>query len=323
MHENEQRPGHDDIDNPIASSPEDAPSVSGSEPVVGDDPEEKRSPEATSKKRSASRVGKQKVPGAPFAPHGAHLVPLFLSGFIALMMTIAFAAGFETIFPNPEAVSSAASEAPEPVEPAPESGGSAVKPVETPAPDEAQDRKPPAAEPATEGSPPPADSKPADSDRSDLRSSLFMGGALAVLSPPAIDGGASGAATGDQRPGPFARLLIFLKFTILVLLGAGCGLLALGGMGLVLKRPMGSIGTAASRMLAAAWLTTLALLVPAPYPWMLDPLHYIVAGTIFWASTMFFFKLNPSQAVTLLGATMALLASTAFGSWIVIWAAWS
>ncbi len=100
-------------------------------------------------------------------------------------------------------------------------------------------------------------------------------------------------------------------------------MVVLGGLALSLDRPLGSLPTAISQMLACCCLSTLALLVPAPTEWLLAPIHYVVAAIIFWASTIIFFRLAPRSAGFLLGGTMALLAVTAIGSQIVVWATWS
>ena len=116
--------------------------------------------------------------------------------------------------------------------------------------------------------------------------------------------------------------MILIKFVVVLLLGVGCGVVALGGLALSLDRPLGSIGTAVSRLLACAWLGSLALLVPSPEPWLLTPIHYGLAGLLLWGSLMLFFRLSPRNAAILLGGTVSLLAVTVLGSSVVLWAAW-
>ena len=303
MQENTQQPDPVDIGHSETSTSEDVP--------VRAAPAD---PKASGRSRSGKDVRR------PLAPAGHHLVPLFLSGLIATVMVVAFAAGFESIFPSP-ASATVPDTSEKATAPAVEEGTQKAAPVKPPETSVPTDTATPDPEPSTEADP----AKSTTEDTTSRREGGRPVGLLASLLPIPDDAspGTSSEARGPDGPGPFGRLVVFLKFAILILLGVGCGLVALGGMALMLDRPLGSVLTAASRMLAAGWLSTLALLVPAPYTWMLDPLHYLLAGAIFCGSMIVFFRFSVQQAITMLGATMALLATTAFGSWVVIWAAWS
>lgn len=283
MQEHEQRPGINDIDQPTASAPK--------EMAASSDRPEDAAPTAAG-------------PRVPMAPAGGHLLPLILSGVIATIMVVAFVAGFESIFPSP-AVEVAPSE---PVPPSPAESA----PADPPAPDR---------EPATGNVNTEQGAAPDEAGAHRL-----PGGSHTLLASllPVLDAGAGPpeAGSGGDRPGPFGRFLTFVRFLILVMLGVGCGLVALGGLALALDRPLGCLATASSRMLLAGWLTTLAFLVPAPWPWLLDPLQYILAGVIFWVAVRMLFRLDFQQAAVLLGGTMSLLAVTVLGSWVVLWAAW-
>ena len=257
----------------------------------------------------------------PLANSGQYLLPLILSGVIATIMVVAFVSGFESIFPGapapvtPATVPATTSEAAGTT--APPAEGSDTKPAPSTAPpaaSETSDEAAPADSKA--GSEPGDSSEKKTSGRQKLLFSPFLASLVLVQPAEAPD------AASSDRPGPFGRLMIYIKFVVLILLGVGCGMVALGGLALSMDRPLGSPATAASRMFLAGWLTTLALLIPAPYTWMLEPLHYIVGALIFWVSIKFLFRLSFQQAAMLLGATMSLLAITVLGSWVVLWAAW-
>jgi hypothetical protein len=327
MQQHEQRPGSDDIDHSTDSSPESEPAseatstrpeIVASEPVDGEASEV--SPTSPASKHQTANTGISQD-RRPLAKSGEFLLPLILSGVIATIMVVAFVSGFESIFPSAVTPVVAPATTPEPAAPTPpttnDSNASDARTAPTTTP-------PAAADDSDDSTPDPdAGSKvPESSDKktSRLRSAVFSPLlASLVLVAPAED---SSAASATDQPGPFGRLMIFIKFVVLILLGVACGLVALGGLALSLDRPLGSLATAASRMFLAGWLTTLGLLIPAPYIWMLEPLHYILACVIFWVSMKFFFRLSFQQAAMLLGGTMSLLAITAFGSWVVLWAAW-
>ena len=91
---------------------------------------------------------------------------------------------------------------------------------------------------------------------------------------------------------------------------------------LVVDRPLGHFKAAIARVILCAWLSTLALFVPVSEAWLRDLVHYAVAALFFWITGMLILKLSPRLAGALLGGTVALLAATAIGSRIVVWATW-
>ena len=325
MQEHEQQSGSDDIDHSTDSSPDSKPAsevTSVPSPEADLKQDDGGTVSASPKLRDTKQShGKTSAGGdrRPLAKPGEFLLPLILSGVIATIMIVAFVSGFDSIFPSDPVPATTPATTPESTAP--------TTPASSVAPAAESETAPKASTPTdTEAAPPdPVDGATKSSESSEKKTS----GGQAVLSSPflaslvrAASVETPPAATSSERIGPFGRLMVFMKFVVLILLGVACGLVALGGLALALDRPIGSLATAASRMFLAGWLTTLALLIPAPYTWMLDPLHYIVAALIFWMSMKFFFRLSFQQAATLLGGTMCLLAITALGSWVVLWAAW-
>jgi hypothetical protein len=94
-------------------------------------------------------------------------------------------------------------------------------------------------------------------------------------------------------------------------------------MALGQDRPLGNPKSALCRLFACSWLATLSLLVPFPVEWLLATVHYVLAAVIFWIVSMVWFHLTPRRATVLLGGTMALLAATALGARLVVWATWT
>ena len=133
---------------------------------------------------------------------------------------------------------------------------------------------------------------------------------------------ASGGADAGDRPGFFGRVVLFVKFLFLVCLGTVLAVVALGGIALMSDRPLGDFKAAVARVSLCCWIATLALFVPSPEPWLRDPIHYASAALLFWISGMLLLRLSPRHSATLLAGTVALLAVTAIGSRVVVWATW-
>ena len=283
--------------------------------------------------------------------------PLIASGIIALVMGISFLVGVDSIFPVPpsptpamsddasgsesnpatsadEAPKSASSnsEATPPTKPAstptvgtqpPGASGDSGDP--SPASDtkgETPGSKAPPAGPAPDASkaPPGAPSGGKTSYLEDTRL-RGPGEPRLLLARVAIIAASDGGEDGD-RPGFFGRLVLFVKFLFLVCLGTVLAVVALGGIALMSDRPLGDFKAAAARVSLCCWIATLALFVPSPEPWLRDPIHYACAALLFWISGMLLLRLSPRHSATLLAGTVALLAVTAIGSRVVVWATW-
>ena len=91
---------------------------------------------------------------------------------------------------------------------------------------------------------------------------------------------------------------------------------------MITDRPLGDFKGAFSRVCLSCWIATLALFVPISEAWLRDLIHYAVAALLFWLMGMLILSLSPRLSGTLLGGTVALLAVTAIGSRIVVWATW-
>ena len=136
------------------------------------------------------------------------------------------------------------------------------------------------------------------------------------------ESGDASAGSGSDRPGFFGRIILFVKFLVLVCLGSCLGILALGGIALMVDRPIGHFKVACSRVCLCCWISTLALFVPSPEPWLRDLIHYASAALLFWIAGMLLLRLSPRLSAMLLGGTVALLAVAAIGSRVVVWATW-
>ncbi|MED6306982.1 MAG: hypothetical protein VX563_03165 [Planctomycetota bacterium] len=287
--------------------------------------------------------------------------PLIASGIIALVMAISFLAGVDSIFPVPPPPSSSTSvEAPSAESSPATSADQATMPVpatappnpettppakespspkaETPPPGTSGDSRDPSPAPDAKGetTDPKASSATQAPDASNAPPAASSGGKTSYLEDTRLRGpeetrlllarvsileASGGGGTGD-RPGFFGRLVLFVKFLFLVCLGTVLAVVALGGIALMSDRPLGDFKAAAARVSLCCWISTLALFVPSPEPWLRDPIHYASAALLFWISGMLLLRLSPRHSATLLAGTVALLAVTAIGSRVVVWATW-
>ena len=310
MHEDEQQPGTESIDHQSASSATEAASISDASTTVN---------------VSVSPERKELV------SEGNWATSLLASGVIAVVMAVAFIIGVETIFPGPPtaAVSAESTEAPVVEQPATSASDAAkTDPKASPASkDDGSKETPPA---STETDPDPKTTQePATPSKTSLEKSIE---APPLPSDPRLlltrvvrvsaSEDAANADSGSDRPGVFGRFLLFIKFLILVCLSAILAMVSLGGLALMTDRPLGDFKAACAKVLLTCWIATLALFVPSPEPWLRDLIHYAAAAALFWLAGMLLLRLTPRLSATLLGGTVALLAVTAIGSRIVVWATW-
>ena len=112
MHEDEQRPGSNDIDNSGDSAAEGDAGSEHPVPHEVDPPEEvDPKPEVPTPVPAAVQSPAPSAGGTdrkPIAVAGHHILPLVISGGVATIMTVAFIAGVETIFPVPASERAAA-----------------------------------------------------------------------------------------------------------------------------------------------------------------------------------------------------------------------
>ena len=145
--------------------------------------------------------------------------------------------------------------------------------------------------------------------------------------------GASDATTSGTESVPIqntsdgvslpARILDFVQFSVLLLIGVICGLISLGCLALISDRPFGNFMAAIIGISACLWLSGLALFVPAPERYLSDPIQYSVAGLILWISSSWLLGLGTRVGLSFTGGTVAALGIMALGSRIVVWATWS
>ena len=302
MGDMEQQPGTSDIGQKPSETPE-VGAPTGDIEVVSSEPAQIE-PEENG---PATRIDRSPLVGSE-----GHLLPLILSGLIATIMTVCFIAGVESIFPGPAPV------------PERSSGSEAGASVPSDSADSTTDTDSGVDSEPEGGAATPESAPTEPSACIDVHHALPGRSLLASIRPTGLTAGFAAAtdASADDRPGPFGRTVILIRFVVVLMLGVGCGLVALGGLALSLDRPLGSVPGALVRMMACAWIASLALLIPAPAPWMLAPIHYAAAGLLLWGSMMFFFRLQPRTAGVLLGGSVSLLAVTVLGSSVVLWAAW-
>ena len=336
MSENEQRPSSDDIDNTPGSSAEGDGNQSDSE--FESIPLEKVSEPEQVKVESIKNFSAPAVDAAqertPLVQAGNNGVTLIIAGIVAAIMTVAFIMGAEAIFPRPASES-----------PAPETTTSPAPTTSTPA--EAPATSTPK-KPAADETPKPATSS---TEKSDQKQATPAEGADPKKASPPASGSAAhepaGAARAQaplllastvkmaksedtaaaedsaSRPNAFFRFVLLIKLAILICVATVCGLVVLGGMALAQDRPLGDYKTALCKLFACSWVATLALLVPSPSEWLQAAIHYVVGVAIFWVVTLIWFRLSPRSTTVLLGGTMALLAATALGARLVVWATWT
>ena len=120
-----------------------------------------------------------------------------------------------------------------------------------------------------------------------------------------------------------ARILDFVQFSVLLLIGVICGLISLGCLALISDRPFGDFMAAIIGISACLWLSGLALFVPAPERYLSDPIQYSVAGIILWISSSWLLGLGTRVGLSFTGGTVAALGIMALGSRVVVWATWS
>ena len=318
MHKDEQEPGTDSIDHSTDSSSTEETPVSDSPPTVSVHLHAERKALVSSENWTT---------------------PMLASGVIAVVMAVAFLFGVDSIFPSPRPAVASVESAP--AVPAAESATPAESTTETPAKDATKSEstaqpatnsggeagpsdpapKPEEATPSKESESAPASTK--TSRRStEGRSSAPAPLLLVHLVESTSEEAAAASAEASDRPGFFGRLVLYIKFFILVCLSAVLAMVALGGLALITDRPLGDFKGAFSRVCLSCWIATLALFVPISEAWLRDLIHYAVAALLFWLMGMLILRLSPRLSGTLLGGTVALLAVTAIGSRIVVWATW-
>ena len=306
MHEDEQEPGTDPIDHQSASSAAEGASISDASTTV-----------------NVSVTPERKA----LVSEGNWTTSLLASGVIAVVMAVAFIIGVETIFPGPPtaAVSAEATEAPVVEQPATSASDAAkTDPEAPPASEDAASKG--AAPASTETEPnPKTTQEPVTPSKTSLEAPLRSSDSRLLLTRVvrvSDSEDTTNADSGSDRPGVFGRFLLFIKFLILVCLSAVLAMVSLGGLALMTDRPLGDFKAACAKVLLTCWIATLALFVPSPEPWLRDLIHYAAAAALFWLAGMFLLRLTPRLSATLLGGTVALLAVTAIGSRIVVWATW-
>ena len=119
------------------------------------------------------------------------------------------------------------------------------------------------------------------------------------------------------------RVVDFVQFFALILIGVLCGLISLGCLALISDRPFGDLKTGIIGISACLWLSALALFVPSPERFLLDPIHYSVGGLVLWLSSSWILGLGTRVGLSFTGGTVATLGIMALGSRIVVWATWS
>lgn len=319
MHKDEQEPGSTPIDHPAASTAEEASSTSGTTPAV------------------QVHVHSERIPlvsGENWA------IPLITSAVIAVVMLISFLIGVETIFPGPPppvAPVEVPATTPAPTATDAKPAGESPKPATTDSTNKtdatspasgttSEDPSTPAAGASDDSASEPAPSKTSLQGAADGRSVPGSAAPLLLsrlaLSSVAEDQDSVESDDGGDRPGFFRRFVLYLKFFVLVTLSGVLASVVLGGLALVVDRPLGDFKAAISRVILCAWLSTLALFVPLSEVWLRDLVHYAVAALLFWITGMLILRLSPRLSGALLGGTVALLAATAIGSRIVVWATW-
>lgn len=320
MHKDEQEPGSTPIDHPAASTAEEAAATSVATPAV------------------QVHVHSERI---PLVSGENWTTPLIASAVIAVVMLVSFLVGVETIFPGPPPVEAPAAPAEVPVT-TPASTATDAKPEgESPEAATNESIKPDApsspSAATSEESSPPATGTSGDSGSEPAPSKTSLQGVAGgesnpdttplLLSRLAVSSVAEDADTGPtddggDRPGFFGRIVLFIKFFVLVSLSGVLASVVLGGLALVVDRPLGDFKAAISRVILCSWLSTLALFVPVSEAWLRDLVHYAVAALLFWITGMLILRLSPRLSGALLGGTVALLAATAIGSRIVVWATW-
>ena len=321
MHKDEQEPGTTPIDHPAASTAEEASATSVATPAV------------------QVHVHSERI---PLVSGENWTTPLIASAVIAVVMLVSFLVGVETIFPGPPPVEAPAAPAEVPVTtPAPTATDAKPEGESSEAATNESTKKPDApsspSAATTEESSSPASGTSGDSGSEPAPSKTSLQGVAAgesnpgtaplLLSRLAVSSVAEDADTaatddGGDRPGFFGRIVLFIKFFVLVSLSGVLASVVLGGLALVVDRPLGEFKAAISRVILCSWLSTLALFVPVSEAWLRDLVHYAVAALLFWITGMLILRLSPRLSGALLGGTVALLAATAIGSRIVVWATW-
>lgn len=119
------------------------------------------------------------------------------------------------------------------------------------------------------------------------------------------------------------RVFEFFQFFVLILIGVICGLISLGCLALISDRPFGDFMTGIIGISACLWLSALALFVPAPEPFLLDPIQYSAAGLLLWLASKWLLGLDGRIGLSFTGGTVAALGIMALGSRIVVWATWN
>jgi hypothetical protein len=156
----------------------------------------------------------------------------------------------------------------------------------------------------------PQDTDSSDSVTSDAGENSTAQEPVSVTTPP----------NGVSLP---LRVLDFIQFFVLILIGVICGLISLGCLALISDRPFGDLKTSIIGISACLWFSALALFVPSPERFLLDPIQYSVAGLILWLSSSLILGLGYRVGLSFTGGTVATLGIMALGSRIVVWATWS
>ena len=128
---------------------------------------------------------------------------------------------------------------------------------------------------------------------------------------------------GGRKAAAPPSTVFVVQFAVLLLIGVICGLISLGCLALISDRPFGDLKTGIIGVSACLWLSALALFVPAPERYLIDPIQYSVAGVILWISSSWLLGLGTRIGLSFSGGTVAALGIMALGSRVVVWATWS
>lgn len=332
MSDNEQRSSSSDIDNLSAQPANGAGTPASADHQEADSSHDERTGSDHISSGSMGDAGKSKEseaapspsthePRIPLVHPGNNGIALVIAGIVAAIMTVAFIMPADSIFPRP------VSESAEIESSSGASSSSEEKPSTTTSGESESTTEPKTSEEPTQTTE-PATTAPESKKSGTVRvpqegstaHSLTLVAPVRVL---AQSSTGSEAGSADARPGLITRIGLLIKLAILICLATVCGLVVLGGMALAQDRPLGDVTTALCKLFACSWLATLALLVPSPSEWLQTAIHYVVGMAIFWCLSMLWFRFSPRLATVLLGGSMALLAATALGARLVVWATWT
>ncbi|MBB47613.1 MAG: hypothetical protein CMJ33_03530 [Phycisphaerae bacterium] len=124
--------------------------------------------------------------------------------------------------------------------------------------------------------------------------------------------------TGHGELSTAFRLLDFVQFSVLLLIGVACGLISLGSLAMISDRTFGGFTVGIIGVSTCLWLSALALFVPAPEHYLIDPIQYSVAAIILWGFSTRLLGLGVRVGFSFSGGPIAALGIMALGSRIVV-----